>query len=345
MGGESGKNIGPLYTVTGQIAPQDVAHEMYNQTEEDRLDEGGPEKVGYFNAHGTHARAIQRAYNTVDLERGVRIDPKTGLPNDVEFTVVLSNVLEQVRSGEISGVGIAMFDWDTFGWINDFFNGHDFGDLFLRHGANRMQRHIRGADSLFRRSGDEFYAIFVGLTDRDGLRHRLEELNQDFRDHAFRDTIESALQSSRRVQIAKNKYERDGVCALQKVFQGLMDVQEIKEKQLYFIEQGKGVKEEREKLIKTVSGLDLGRFEPLIALGDRTTFDLNSYEWREYQELLGQFVEEVIGLFDNITLSCGVMVITKENVTDVSTIRNKLDTAMYDVKEHGRNSIKILETP
>lgn len=124
-----------------------------------------------------------------------------------------------------------------------------------------------------------------------------------------------------------------------------MDVQEIKEKQLYFIEQGKGVKEEREKLIKTVSGLDLGRFEPLIALGDRTTFDLNSYEWREYQELLGQFVEEVIGLFDNITLSCGVMVITKENVTDVSTIRNKLDTAMYDVKEHGRNSIKILETP
>ena len=347
MGGENTNNtIGPLYTGEGKIANQDVAHEMYNQTVADWEDEGAEEsgatKIGYFDVHGAHKRAIQRAYNTVQLEEAARIDPKTGLPNDVEFAVQLSNVLEQVRSGELPGFGVAMLDLDTFGWMNDFFNGHDFGDLFLRHGANRMKKHVRETDYLFRRSGDEFYVLFDGLTDKDKLRERLKDLSQDFRAHAFRDTIESAIHSSRRVQIPGGKVERDGVYALQNILRGLLIVQSDETKQQFFIKDAKGLEEEKIRLIDKVKALDLKRFRPLVDLADKTTFDLNAIEFIGYQILLGQFAGKVIELFDTITLSCGAMVITGENIADAPVIRQNLDTAMYEVKNHGRNNIKIL---
>jgi diguanylate cyclase (GGDEF)-like protein/PAS domain S-box-containing protein len=91
-------------------------------------------------------------------------DRLTGLSN----RAMLDDRIEAALSGSHrreDTVGIIYMDLDDFKPINDT-HGHGVGDRVLRTIAQRMQACVRDADTVARVGGDEFIAMFPGLTDR-----------------------------------------------------------------------------------------------------------------------------------------------------------------------------------
>ena len=84
-------------------------------------------------------------------------DPLTGLPNRLLFSERLS---QQLGTAETLGPGLAVHcvDFDNFKEINDAL-GHPIGDALLIAMAQRLQRCVRGSDTIARIGGDEFAVI------------------------------------------------------------------------------------------------------------------------------------------------------------------------------------------
>ncbi|MGE0082266.1 MAG: putative bifunctional diguanylate cyclase/phosphodiesterase, partial [Thiohalomonadaceae bacterium] len=90
-------------------------------------------------------------------------DSLTNLPNRMLFQDRLHQALTQAqRHGEL--VGVLLIDLDRFKVINDT-KGHAFGDLLLRHVAQRLRGALREEDTVARLGGDEFAVIVPGLRD------------------------------------------------------------------------------------------------------------------------------------------------------------------------------------
>ncbi|MBE9608450.1 diguanylate cyclase domain-containing protein [Chitinilyticum piscinae] len=88
-------------------------------------------------------------------------DPLTQLPNRLLFTDRITHACQQ---GERNGgqFAVAFLDLDHFKAINDGL-GHRIGDLLLIEVARRLERTLRGSDTISRLGGDEFVMLLDEL--------------------------------------------------------------------------------------------------------------------------------------------------------------------------------------
>lgn len=100
------------------------------------------------------------------------LDVLTGLYNRGAGDRLYRKLIEE-RGDEIKEAALVMLDLDGFKDINDNY-GHNFGDLYIKEAAKRMQMIAREDKTLlFRRSGDEFIFFFYDFPDKDAIRKEL----------------------------------------------------------------------------------------------------------------------------------------------------------------------------
>ena len=90
-------------------------------------------------------------------------DPLTHLPNRVLLHDRLQHAIDKAqRTG--SKLALLFFDLDRFKTINDSM-GHAFGDRVLCEVAQRLESHVRRADTLCRFGGDKFIILLEEIAD------------------------------------------------------------------------------------------------------------------------------------------------------------------------------------
>ncbi|HYH27168.1 MAG TPA: EAL domain-containing protein [Actinomycetota bacterium] len=93
-------------------------------------------------------------------------DPLTTLPNRRLFQDRINQaILGAEREDE--NVGILIIDLDRFKEVNDTL-GHQVGDMLLQDVGPRLQRLLRGSDTIARLGGDEFAVLLPGVVDAAG---------------------------------------------------------------------------------------------------------------------------------------------------------------------------------
>ena len=96
-------------------------------------------------------------------------DGLTGLPNRLQFTVVVERLLRQARQND-TGVAVLLVDLDRFKEVNDTL-GHQRGDVLLQEMGLRLSELAGGDELLARLGGDEFG---VAIADLDGVGDAVE---------------------------------------------------------------------------------------------------------------------------------------------------------------------------
>lgn len=111
------------------------------------------------------AVALAKAAAHAELERLVRTDPLTGLPN--------RRALEEHQERELAAAGrsgrplsLAIIDLDHFKDYNDT-HGHPAGDALLRAAAAGWSARLRATDVLARWGGEEFCLLLPGCDELD----------------------------------------------------------------------------------------------------------------------------------------------------------------------------------
>ncbi len=111
------------------------------------------------------AVALVKAAAHAELERLVRTDPLTGLPN--------RRALEEHQERELAAAGrsgrplsLAIIDLDRFKDYNDTY-GHPAGDALLRAAAHGWSERLRTTDVLARWGGEEFCLLLPGCDEVD----------------------------------------------------------------------------------------------------------------------------------------------------------------------------------
>ncbi|MCJ8312705.1 MAG: EAL domain-containing protein [Saccharospirillaceae bacterium] len=92
-----------------------------------------------------------------EIDKMLHHDSLTGLPNRFLAKEFFNDVLLRARRN--SGLATIIYlDLDHFKHINDSF-GHQVGDEFLKHTANKLKNILRETDRVCRHGGDEFLII------------------------------------------------------------------------------------------------------------------------------------------------------------------------------------------
>lgn len=94
-------------------------------------------------------------------------DSLTGLPNRVFLHEILQKMIMHAERHEI-GLAVIFLDADKFKSINDTY-GHDIGDKFLRHIAERLKSSIKESDVAARLAGDEFIICINNVRGKDAI--------------------------------------------------------------------------------------------------------------------------------------------------------------------------------
>lgn len=101
-------------------------------------------------------------------------DALTGLPNRALLLDHLHQALRQAER-QNTRLAIALIDLDRFKEANDSL-GHAAGDELLKDVAGRLRRSVRQSDIVARFAGDEFVAVFPGVTDAEQMQSVLDKI-------------------------------------------------------------------------------------------------------------------------------------------------------------------------
>ena len=91
-------------------------------------------------------------------------DVLTGLPNRLHFNEMAQKMMAKA-SVEDTHIAILFLDVDKFKSINDT-HGHNIGDMYLRHIAEKLKASIRDTDLAARLAGDEFLVCLTDIHDK-----------------------------------------------------------------------------------------------------------------------------------------------------------------------------------
>ncbi len=111
------------------------------------------------------------------LEVEANHDALTGLPNRRLLQDRLSQAITRSNRNE-SVLALCYLDLDGFKQINDTF-GHDAGDDVLRLIVGRLNKILRGEDTVVRLGGDEFVLLLGDLEREKNVLHLLDRLLKD----------------------------------------------------------------------------------------------------------------------------------------------------------------------
>ncbi len=100
---------------------------------------------------------------TAELNRLARVDPLTELPNRRGMQEALERARDRAER-EDQRLSLLWLDIDEFKQINDT-EGHDTGDVALRHVADCLREQLRGYDLAGRWGGDEFLVMLYPSND------------------------------------------------------------------------------------------------------------------------------------------------------------------------------------
>ena len=120
-----------------------------------------PEEVELL---GLRANQLVRLRQSIDrLRAEADLDYLTGLANRRRFRVALKRELERWRRYR-APCALLMLDIDHMKAINDE-HGHPFGDVVIRHIANKLSHVSRDTDTAARLGGEEFALLLAGIDD------------------------------------------------------------------------------------------------------------------------------------------------------------------------------------
>lgn len=119
-----------------------------------------------FGAFSRYQSALARAVAQAEQQRAANEllashDPLTGLPRASVFDQRLEQILAGLHRRNDKHA-ILFIDLDGFKAINDQY-GHEVGDHVLRTVADRMRQLTRHEDTIARKGGDEFVAMFCNV--------------------------------------------------------------------------------------------------------------------------------------------------------------------------------------
>ncbi|NHZ33548.1 sensor domain-containing diguanylate cyclase [Massilia rubra] len=146
----------PLGELRGHVAGMvdgTVGIDVFNVC---RRDEFGELSRAFFTL------SQQRQEAEVKLAAQARTDILTGIDNRRMFEETFAAALARAARAD-SVVALAYLDIDHFKAINDTY-GHKGGDEVLVEFAKRLRAAVRSTDSVARLAGDEFVAIFEGVS-------------------------------------------------------------------------------------------------------------------------------------------------------------------------------------
>ncbi|NHZ63185.1 sensor domain-containing diguanylate cyclase [Massilia genomosp. 1] len=146
----------PLGELRGHVAGMvdgTVGIDVFNVR---RRDEFGELSRAFFTL------SQQRQEAEIKLAAQARTDILTGIDNRRMFEETFAAALARAARAD-SVVALAYLDIDHFKAINDTY-GHKGGDEVLVEFAKRLRAAVRSTDSVARLAGDEFVAIFEGVS-------------------------------------------------------------------------------------------------------------------------------------------------------------------------------------
>lgn len=118
--------------------------------------------------------------NTRELEHIAMNDWLTGLPNRNMLNIRLKKLIPTL-GGELHRITVMFLDFDQFRKINDT-HGHDVGDTFLIHAAQRISGCLINTDMLFRFGGDEFVLIALEKNNKERAPLLAARILESFRE-------------------------------------------------------------------------------------------------------------------------------------------------------------------
>lgn len=153
-------------------------------------------------------QALNDAANTNQLlEKQVKYDPLTGVPNRAYLREVATQVLSRAFRQERE-VAMLFFDLDEFKKVNDTF-GHLVGDELLRQIAERLNRVVRHSDFMARIGGDEFVILTDTLDQRKDIYPLLKRIERQFRSPFHIDSHEISCRHAVGVSFYPNAQDLD----------------------------------------------------------------------------------------------------------------------------------------
>ncbi len=110
-----------------------------------------------------------------DLNRRVYVDALTSVRNKGAYTDYLEKLQERVAQGEVTRLGIGIFDCNDLKKVNDQC-GHDKGDIYLKNACQLICKTFDHSP-VFRIGGDEFAVFLIGsdYENREELIRTFEE--------------------------------------------------------------------------------------------------------------------------------------------------------------------------
>ncbi|MFM0527312.1 EAL domain-containing protein [Paraburkholderia strydomiana] len=105
-------------------------------------------------------------------------DSLTGTPNRVKLREHFRGIAHQSQGTGVS-VAVLLLDLDNFKFVNDSL-GHDCGDRLLIEVTRKLERHVRGAGTVYRYGGDEFVVLLYPVSSREVLARYMHNLLASF---------------------------------------------------------------------------------------------------------------------------------------------------------------------